>query len=51
MKFYTNESRLKYLEGLVCRDRAAFEKQAWEWLTTGVFGLTEFREVLRMGTP
>ncbi len=49
-RFYTNESRLADLRITLRRDRPAFEKQAWEGIKTGVFGIDEFREVVRMAT-
>ena len=52
MTFYNTEARLAHLRQLLaCGDRRAFEKQAWEWIKIGVFGLQEFREILRMGRP
>ena len=49
-KFYTNAERLKHLEGLMrslrVGDDAAWRKQAWEWLTTGVFSREDFEKLL-----
>lgn len=49
-KFYTNAERLKHLEGLMrsvrVGDDDAWRKQAWEWLTTGVFGRQDFEKLL-----
>jgi hypothetical protein len=52
VSFHSNAARLAHLKHLLARgDQASFEKQAWEWLRTSVFGLNEFHEVLRMAPP
>lgn len=49
MSFSPNKERINHLRNtLKAGEIVAFEKQAWEWITTGIFTRSEFAAILQI---